>query len=130
MIKRAAMSTFVAIDFETATHQKDSACAVGLATGRNRSIEAVRSFLTRPPESLFVFTGIHGLRWEDVRNSPTFGELWPTLLACIISNPHTRRASRVVSPDREPLDFRKAIPTIDRHCEAKVRFRASRMSCR
>ena len=83
MIQRAAMSTFVAIDFETANHQKDSACAVGLATGRNRSIEAVRSFLIRPPEPLFVFTGVHGLRWEDVRNAPTFGELWPTLLACI-----------------------------------------------
>ena len=77
------MNSFVAIDFETANHQKDSACAVGLATGRNRSIEAVRSFLIRPPEPLFVFTGVHGLRWEDVRNAPTFGELWPTLLACI-----------------------------------------------
>ena len=26
-----------------------------------------------------MFTGIHGLGWEDVRDAPTFGELWPTL---------------------------------------------------
>ena len=77
------MSSFVAIDFETADHQRVSACAVGLATGRNGRIEVVRSFLIRPPASRFVFTEIHGLRWEDVRHASTFGELWPTLLAWI-----------------------------------------------
>ena len=73
------MSSFVAIDFETANHHSDSACAVGLAVVRGNRIEVARSFLIRPPASLFVFTGIHGLRWEDVRGTPTFGELWPTL---------------------------------------------------
>ncbi len=83
MIPLVAMNSFVAIDFETANHQRVSACAVGLATGRNGRIEVVRSFLIRPPASQFVFTGIHGLRWEDVRDAPTFGELWPTLHAWI-----------------------------------------------
>ncbi len=73
------MSIFVAIDFETANHRRDSACAVGLAAGRGGRIETARSFLIRPPASQFAFTGIHGLRWEDVRSAPTFGELWPTL---------------------------------------------------
>ena len=77
------MSSFVAIDFETANHHSDSACAVGLAVVRGDRIEVARSFLIRPPEPLFVFTGIHGLRWEDVRAAPTFGELWPTLHAWI-----------------------------------------------
>ena len=27
----------------------------------------------------FTFTDVHGLRWEDVRDAPTFAELWPTL---------------------------------------------------
>ena len=36
----------------------------------------------------------------------------------------------VVSPDRTYLDYREAIPTIDSHHEAKVRFRGSRVSCR
>ena len=34
-------------------------------------------------EQEFVFTEIHGLRWEDVCAAPTFGELWPSLLAWI-----------------------------------------------
>ena len=83
MILFCAMNSFVAIDFETANQRKVSACAVGLATGRNGKIEVVRSFLIRPPETRFEFTGIHGLRWKDVRDAPTFGELWPTLLAWI-----------------------------------------------
>ena len=83
MIQRDAMSSFIAIDFETASHQWNSACAVGLTTGRNGSIEVVRSFLIRPPLPRFVFTRVHGLCWEDVRDAPTFGELWPALLAWI-----------------------------------------------
>ena len=83
MMQRDAMNSFVAIDFETANSQKVSACAVGLARGGKGKIEVVRSLLIRPPASQFVFTGIHGLRWEDVRAAPTFGELWPTLHAWI-----------------------------------------------
>ena len=83
MIQLDAMSSFVAIDFETANHQWNSACAVGFATGSNGRIEFVRSFLIRPPAPRFVFTDVHGLRWEDVRDAPTFGELWPAMLASI-----------------------------------------------
>ena len=77
------MISFVAIDFETANHSRDSACAVGLTAVRRGRIEVTQSFLIRPPDSQFVFTWIHGLRWEDVRASPTFGELWPTLQSWI-----------------------------------------------
>ena len=73
------MTTFVAIDFETANHRRDSACAVGLATGCNGRIVASRTYAIRPPTPQFSFTGIHGVRWEDVRDAPTFGDLWPTL---------------------------------------------------
>ena len=76
MILFCAMNSFVAIDFETANQRKSSACAVGLATGRNGKIEVVRSFLIRPPETRFEFTGIHGLRWKDVRRRT---HLWRTL---------------------------------------------------
>ena len=81
MMQGDTMSSFVAIDFETANHERDSACAVGLVTGCDGRIERVRSFLIRPPSTQFVFTDIHGLRWEDVRGAPTFGELWPALRA-------------------------------------------------
>ena len=35
--------------------------------------------LIRPPDRQFSFTHIHGLTWDDVREAPTFAELWPTL---------------------------------------------------
>ena len=85
MMQGNTMSSFVAIDFETANHERDSACAVGLVTGYDGRIERVRSFLIRPPSTRFVFTDIHGLRWEDVRTAPTFDEFWPTLRACVDS---------------------------------------------
>ena len=78
-----AMSTFVAIDFETATTRRDSACAVGLAAGCNGRVVLARTYLIRPPTAQFTFTDLHGLDWEDVHDAPTFAELWPTLRAWI-----------------------------------------------
>jgi DNA polymerase III subunit epsilon len=73
------MSVILAIDFETANYNRDSACAVGLALVQDRQIVNKNSFLIRPPNSWFVFTHIHGLTWKDVEDAPTFVELWPTL---------------------------------------------------
>ena len=73
------MLDFVAIDFETANQSRDSACAVGIAVARDGRIVEERSFLIRPPSDWFMFSHIHGLGWDDVRNAPTFGELWPVL---------------------------------------------------
>ena len=75
------MPTFVAIDFETATARRDSACAVGVAAGGGGRVVLSRTYLIRPPSGLFTFTDLHGLDWEDVRGAPTFAELWPTLRA-------------------------------------------------
>lgn len=71
--------SFLAIDFETANYYRDSACAVGLAKIENNQIVESASYLIRPPSNWFVFTYIHGLTWEDVKNEPTFRELWPKI---------------------------------------------------
>ena len=73
------MSRILALDFETACHASDSACAVGLALVEGGRIVAEDAFLIRPPEREFVFTYIHGLRWEDVADAPCFDEAWPRL---------------------------------------------------
>ncbi|MBI4700191.1 MAG: 3'-5' exonuclease [Deltaproteobacteria bacterium] len=77
------MPTFVAIDFETADRQPDSACALALVKAADGEIVARRSFLIRPPRRRFVFTEVHGIRWRDVEHAPTFGELWPEIAAFI-----------------------------------------------
>ena len=73
------MTTFAAIDFETANYSPDSACAVGLVIVKGQRIVHREQHLIRPPYKQFVFTYIHGLTWEDVCDSATFSKLWPTL---------------------------------------------------
>ena len=73
------MSKFVAIDFETANNSRSSACSVGLVTVTDSQIISEEVFLIKPPTRQFLFTDIHGLTWDDVKNEQTFDELWPIL---------------------------------------------------
>jgi len=75
---KSHLPNFVAIDFETANANRDSACAIGLTRVEAGSIVARHSRLIRPPTREFNYfcTRIHGLRWGDVWREPTFGDLW------------------------------------------------------
>ena len=108
-VPRDAMSTFVAIDFETATTRRDSACAVGLAAGCDGRIVVSRTYLIRPPSAQFTFTDLHGLGWKDVRDAPTFAELWPTLRDLDRRRGVCRRPQRAVRPER-PARLLRAVP--------------------
>jgi len=55
------MTDFVAIDFETADHGADSACAVGLVRVRDGRIAEQVTQLIRPPRQQFAFTWVHGI---------------------------------------------------------------------
>jgi DNA polymerase III subunit epsilon len=70
---------FVALDFETADYGADSACALALIDVRDGQIVERHSFLIRPPRRAFVFTWVHGIRWADVAEQPTFSEHWPRI---------------------------------------------------
>jgi DNA polymerase-3 subunit epsilon len=67
---------FVALDFETADHGRDSACAIGLVRVEDRKIVAKEYRLIRPPRRAFFFTCIHGITWEDVAGEPAFRDVW------------------------------------------------------
>ena len=73
------MSTFVAIDFETADYGRDSACAVALVRVAGKRITHQQRQLIRPPRREFVFSDLHGITWAQVARAPTFAQLWPTL---------------------------------------------------
>jgi DNA polymerase-3 subunit epsilon len=69
---------FCTIDFETAKYSRESACSVGLVKFLNGKAEDTFYSLIRPPV-LYIrpdFTEIHGLTIEDVRDAPSFAELW------------------------------------------------------
>jgi DNA polymerase-3 subunit epsilon len=70
---------FVAIDFETANHRADSACAIGLVKVVEGVIAEKIVHLIRPPTQEFRFTYIHGLSWRDVAQKKDFGQLWPEI---------------------------------------------------
>jgi len=70
---------FLAIDFETANQYRDSACSIGLVRVRGGIITDKVVKLIKPPQTWFIFTSIHGLAWDDVKNAPDFGLLWPEI---------------------------------------------------
>lgn len=78
-----AAPTIVALDFETANYDASSACALGLVRIENWGISHRQSWLIRPPSDDFVFTYIHGLTWDNVKESPTLGELWEEIATLI-----------------------------------------------
>ena len=71
--------SFLAIDFETANHKRNSACAVGTVLVEKGEIVRREYHLIRPPTREFTFTHIHGLTWDDVSDALSFGELWPKI---------------------------------------------------
>ena len=73
--------TFTAIDFETATGYRNSACAVGIVSVENGKITEKYISLIQPPENQIwrKFTEIHGISWRDTLDAPTFAELYPKI---------------------------------------------------
>ncbi|WOD38388.1 3'-5' exonuclease [Nodosilinea sp. E11] len=73
------MTTFVALDFETADRDRDSACSIGLVRVENNQVVDSTHYLIRPPRRQFEFTHIHGITWNQVMNQPTFEQRWPQI---------------------------------------------------
>lgn len=72
---------FTAIDFETATGKRHSACAVGIVTVVNGEISEEYYSLIQPPgnEYFGMNIAIHGIRPQDTITAPTFDQLYPEI---------------------------------------------------
>lgn len=75
-------SGFVALDFETATSDAASACALGVVRVEHGRVTDRRAWLVRPPGNRHDSrnTAINGLRASDTASAPSFGDLWPEVL--------------------------------------------------
>jgi DNA polymerase III subunit epsilon len=80
---------FVALDFETATSSRDSACAVAVAAVAEGRVTDIESWLIRPPRNTYegFNVAIHGITPEMTANSPSIGDVWPEVLAWISGRP-------------------------------------------
>ncbi len=72
--------TFLAIDFETANRFPNSACSVGLVKVKDNRIVSRKTFLIKPPYVQFENSHVHGITWEQVKNQPTFKQLWQKIV--------------------------------------------------
>ena len=75
------MYDFISIDFETANEKMNSACSVGIAAVLNGEIVKTYYSLIKPPTGVFNpnNTEIHHLTYDDVKDSPTFDQIWSAI---------------------------------------------------
>ncbi|MXZ77958.1 MAG: hypothetical protein F4Z06_06730 [Acidimicrobiia bacterium] len=72
------LCTFAAIDFETATAKRSSACALGLVIVDSGRIVDEQSWLIRPPGNEYhsFNTRLHGISASDTEDAASFGQVW------------------------------------------------------
>jgi DNA polymerase III subunit epsilon len=87
--RRLKPGGFVALDFETATNSRASACAVALAAVDGGRVTDVERWLIRPPGNDYdpFFIGIHGITPEHTANSPSIDAVWPEVSQWIKDRP-------------------------------------------
>ncbi|GAB3837974.1 3'-5' exonuclease [Hymenobacter jeollabukensis] len=72
---------FTAIDFETATERRDSACSIGLVRVQGGQIVDTHQYLIRPVELRMAPMNqrVHGISLQQVLTAAPLPELWPVL---------------------------------------------------
>ena len=70
---------FCAIDFETATFDRNSACEVGICVVQDSQVVETKTWLIKPPSFPYFSQrniDVHGILPSDVKDAPTFDEIW------------------------------------------------------
>jgi len=73
--------TFTSIDFETATGNQNSACAVGIVSVKDGIIIDEYYSLIQPPRNEYIWqtTRVHGIHPRDTASAPTFKTIYPQI---------------------------------------------------
>lgn len=74
-------TSFVAIDFETATGYMNSACALGIVTVEHGFITSTWQALIQPPDNRYWYsnTRVHGISARHTAYEPDFFEIYPEI---------------------------------------------------
>ena len=72
---------FTAINFKTATGNRNRACDIGIVTVKNGIIVDIYSALIQPPDNKYLWSNIniHGTRSDDTRNINFFPDIYPMI---------------------------------------------------
>ncbi len=100
---------FAAIDFETATGSRNSACAVAIITVTDGQVSDEFYRLIQPPENYYWGQSIamHGIRPADTVSAPTFAEIYPEV--------RERLQGQVVVAHNEQFDRSVLRRTMEHH---------------
>lgn len=90
--------TFAAIDFETATYERSSACAVAIVTIENGIIVDEYYSLIQPPGNYYYYNNseIHGISSRDTKDIGTFDAYYTEI--------HNRLLGKTVVAHNESFD--------------------------
>ena len=79
------MQSIAVLDFETANHQANSACQLGIAIVEPWEIVREKKWMIRPKRLYFSprCVAVHGITAKDVLQAPTWEEIWPEVLEWI-----------------------------------------------
>ena len=82
-------ASFAALDFETATGSRASACALGISLVDDGQITGGRTWLIRPPGNEYdpYNTMIHGIGPQDTVNAPELPDVWAEVQAVVGKRP-------------------------------------------
>lgn len=82
-----AISSFTAIDFETANMSSNSICQIGLVHVKQGQVTHTINQLIQPPNNnyRYNFIRIHGITPQMTDRAPTFLDFWPQIAPYIIN---------------------------------------------
>ena len=79
---------FCGLDFETANSGTGSICAAGAVLLENNTVLERREYLVKPHRSVDYMSkfcrDVHGIAYEDLRESPEFPEIWQYIKQLLI----------------------------------------------
>ena len=119
---------FVAIDFETANNKLNSACALGIVAVKSMEIVDSKYFLICPPSEIFDSgnIAIHGITYDDVKESPKFPEVWEHVKTYFVENyiiAHNARFDMSVLKN-SLLEYNLEIPDFKYFCSIPISTKA------
>lgn len=121
---------FVALDFETANHRRDSVCEMGIAVVIDGMVSESKSWLVRPRNNWFhpMNTRIHGIDAQRVADEPEFDHVWAEALPYFEhANLVAHNASFDMGVLRQVLvQYDLSPPTVTYSCSLAVARRAWR----